>query len=125
MPTVVVFMMGAPLGQVVASKLPLWHIDAASGGGIHSITSDDNSTPERHRVDAANRCGKHDVAVTDRDRPHCENGEGFATAWRSASRRENTTLVSLCDRTIANILAMTEPLIARSRDAWTGHVFDT
>jgi len=36
-------MMGAPLGQVVASTLPLWHIDAASGGGVHPIKFNDNS----------------------------------------------------------------------------------
>src|SRR5271168_1288561 len=40
MPTVLIFMMGAPLGQVVASTLPLWHIDAVSGGGVHSISLD-------------------------------------------------------------------------------------
>jgi hypothetical protein len=34
-------MMGAPLGQVVASTL--WHIDAVSGGGVHSITLDVSS----------------------------------------------------------------------------------
>jgi hypothetical protein len=32
-------MMGAPVVQVVAKTLPLWHIDAVSGGGVHSIKS--------------------------------------------------------------------------------------
>jgi hypothetical protein len=36
-------MMGAPLVQVVASTLPLWHIDAVSGGGVHSIRFDFSS----------------------------------------------------------------------------------
>ncbi len=43
MPIVVIFMMGASLGQVVALTLPLWHIDAASGGGVHPITFDISS----------------------------------------------------------------------------------
>jgi hypothetical protein len=40
MPTVVIFMMGASLGKVVASTLRLWHIDAVSGRGVHSIPLD-------------------------------------------------------------------------------------
>jgi hypothetical protein len=36
-------MMDVPLVQVVASTLPLWHIDAVSGGGVHSITFNDSS----------------------------------------------------------------------------------
>ncbi|CAL8476976.1 protein of unknown function (plasmid) [Caballeronia sp. S22] len=48
MPIVVIFMVGAPLVQVVALTLPLWHIDAVSGGGVHSIRFDNTlgDTPE-------------------------------------------------------------------------------
>jgi hypothetical protein len=36
MPIVVIFMVDASLVQVVALTLPLWHINAVSGGGVHS-----------------------------------------------------------------------------------------
>ncbi|KVW76247.1 hypothetical protein [Burkholderia ubonensis] len=49
-------MMGAPLGQVVASTLPLWHINAASGGGVHPIRIDDNSAVLTSIANARVRC---------------------------------------------------------------------
>src|ERR1700687_3460469 len=38
-PTVVTFIADAPLDQVVNPQFPLWHIDAVSSGGVHSITT--------------------------------------------------------------------------------------
>ncbi|HLY05379.1 MAG TPA: hypothetical protein VKR31_06500, partial [Rhizomicrobium sp.] len=39
MPTVVTFISDAPLGSVVEVTLPLWHIDAVTGGGVHLTES--------------------------------------------------------------------------------------
>ena len=36
MPTVAIFVVDAPLGQWLMT-LPLWHVDAVTGGGVHPI----------------------------------------------------------------------------------------
>src|SRR6478752_3476741 len=39
MPTVVILMVVAPLGQWLVT-LPLWHVDAVTGGRVHTIASE-------------------------------------------------------------------------------------